>query len=520
MTHNNISELLIYKCKANAGLPFLTFDSYDYLTYGAFLQNIEKTKLLLESISIKDGKRFCIALDNTPTFLYLIFGGIFCGGVAVNLNPQLSENEFEYRLKDSGTSVFFSSSDVINRISSVLLRLRITAYVVPCETEYSINAFLINKLADNDLSNSLSKKFTLQKTLTHDSMAFLQYTGGTTGTTKAAVISHGNVISSIEQMSLYLKDVLTNGSETFIVTFPFFHVFSIVFQILTAINFSSRIILNPKVRDFKRLESILSQERFTVFVGVHTLYKMMLQSETLKGKTFPNTKLFIAGAEHIQPLTKEKWLSQTGHYIREGYGLTETTALASMSCLENSENDFDSIGLPFPLTEIKLVNEKKQEILEKEIPGEIYIKGPQVVRAYWNRPEENILAFENGWLRTGDMAIRKKNNQFKLVDRKKDMIIVSGFNVYSNEVEKVILDYPEILECAAVAKPDEKSGERVIVFYTSVREINEDSLKEYCLKYLTVYKVPVKFVKLEQIPKSPVGKTLKSLLRDIAKDLK
>jgi long-chain acyl-CoA synthetase len=343
--------------------------------------------------------------------------------------------------------------------------------------------------------------------------AFLQYTGGTTGLTKAAMISHRNVLSSVGLMTDYLSARLEEGKEVFVVTFPFYHVFSIVFQVLMAMKMGATILLYPWVRAFKELKEILLHKEFTVFVGVHTLYKMMLQDEDIREQKFPQAKLFIAGAEHVQPITKQRWRDATGHLIVEGYGLTESSALAVMSSLDEAENDLDAIGFVLPQTDIQLLDDENQVIREVDTPGEICIRGPQVVQAYWNRPEENQQTFMDGWLRTGDIGIRKPNAQYKIVDRKKDMINVSGFNVYPNEVEAVLLSFPGVTDCAAVAMSDEKSGERVAAFVVADQVLDLEKLKRFCQAQLTAYKVPVRFIFIEAIPKSAVGKTLRVELR-------
>jgi len=244
----------------------------------------------------------------------------------------------------------------------------------------------------------------------------------------------------------------------------------------------------------------------------------MLQDEEICQLRFSNTKIFIAGAEHVQPITKERWKTNTGHSIIEGYGLTESSALAVMSCLDETDNDFDALGRPLPGTEIMLLDEEGLPVEDFDTPGEICIKGPQVVEGYWNRPEENEVTFVKGWLRTGDIGIRKPNGQYKMVDRKKDMINVSGFNVYPNEVEAVMMTFPGIQDCSAVAISDEKSGERVAVFYVSALEINEQDLQALCRDKLSAYKVPVRYIRVDAIPKSAVGKSLRVVLRNRLKE--
>lgn len=477
-------------------------------TYAEFSACLSSTTSILSTWMGNGDCRFCIALPNTPEFLLILFGGISCGATAVNLNLDLSVEEFRFRLKDANVSYIITLPEIKYKLDAILNDLNIKSILI-CENNQDLVSTEDHVLFKRDLRKSTEPR--VEKHLQNP--AFLQYTGGTTGLTKAAMISHSNVLSCVELMGQYLDQRLVKGQETFVVTFPFYHVFSIVFQVLMAMRFGARIILYPYVRDFPVLKNILLRQDFSVIVGVHTLYKMMLQDEDISRLKFPNTKIFIAGAEHVQPITKERWKASTGHSIIEGYGLTETSALAVMSCLDDIDNDFDAIGKPLPGTDIMLLSEEGLIIEDFDTPGEIIIKGPQVVEGYWNRPEENKATFFEGWLRTGDIAIRKSNGQYKMVDRKKDMINVSGFNVYPNEVEAVVMSYPGIIDCAAVAIPDEKSGERVAVFYVANRRIDELELHLLCRDELSAYKVPVRYIALESIPKSPIGKTLRRDLR-------
>jgi len=509
-SHSSITAYIQDKAREFAPLIFIEDQEGAKWSYSVFQQYVSNAAAVLQPIIGNGNSRICIALPNTPDFLLILFGGISCGATAVNLNPGLSNAEFLFRLKDAGVSCLFTLPEVAKRLQEVIATLNIRCYVVN-NSEHQLPESHYKIITRSQLVSSPAAS---PHTITLNP-AFLQYTGGTTGLTKAAMISHTNVLSCVELMGVYVDQRLSKGRETFVVTFPFYHVFSIVFQVLMAMRLGARIILYPYVRDFPVLKKILLRQDFSVFVGVHTLYKMMLQDEEIRQLRFPNTKIFIAGAEHVQPITKERWKASTGHSIIEGYGLTETSALAIMSCLDEPDNDFDALGRPLPGTEIMLLDEEGLPVEDFDTPGEICIKGPQVVESYWNRPEENEVTFVNGWLRTGDIGIRKPNGQYKIVDRKKDMINVSGFNVYPNEVEAVIMTFPGVLDCSAVSIPDEKSGERVAVFYVTAQEIDEQQLKALCRDSLSAYKVPAKFIRLEAIPKSSVGKTLRVTLRQM-----
>lgn len=506
--HQHIITLIAACAEKYADKTFIQSVDGRRFTFRSTYEWILKSASFLEERGVRKGSVVSIALPNTPEFLILLFGALHRGATVVNLNPALSSDEWSFRLNDAGVEFLITSEEVFSKLSYESKIPTLTCICVLDSGDHlKDNTLFPFRLSILDEYPTHSAKPTLT------AIAFLQYTGGTTGLTKAAMISHSNVLSSADLMAEYLSARLEQSKEVFVVTFPFYHVFSIVFQVLMAMQMGAMIVLYPLVRDFEALKRIILKKQFTVFVGVHTLYKMLLQDAEVSSQTFPQAKLFIAGAEHVQPITKERWKAATGHVIVEGYGLTETSALAAMSSLVESENDLDAIGITLPHTEITLINDEGRVITGIDQPGEICIRGPQVVEGYWNRAEENQLSFVNGWLRTGDIGIRKANGQYKIVDRKKDMIIVSGFNVYPNEVEAVLMAYPGINDCAAVAIPDEKSGERVVAFFVAAQDIDVMALQCFCRERLSAYKVPVKFLQADRIPKSPVGKTLRTELR-------
>jgi long-chain acyl-CoA synthetase len=504
-----IPDFIGDKCNIYSNQTFILTHSGELISYEGFHESMLRIAVAVNPLFPEAGIKFCLALPNTPEFLYLLFAGIKVGGTAVNLNPAMTADEFSFRLEDAGVAIMFTTAEVYERIAHVINEQKIRCIVIEDLSECESNR--VEKL---NISEVITSGASLQWASVYHDIAFLQYTGGTTGKTKAAMISHDNALSSVRQMAGYLAPRLRNREESFVVTFPFYHVFSIVFQVLMAMEYGGSIILYPYVRDFPLLKKVLKEQNFTVFVGVHTLYKMMLQDDEINTLQFPKAKLFIAGAEHVQPITKKRWLEATGHLIIEGYGLTETSALASMSVLNPEENDIDGIGLPLPGTEFSLVDENGLTITAEDTPGEICIRGPQVVRGYWNRPEENDLTFVDGWLKTGDIGIRKQNGHYKIIDRKKDMINVSGFNVYPNEIEAVLMQYNRITDCAVVAIPDEKSGERVAAFVVSDQPVDNASIISFCREKLSAYKVPVYVEQLDMLPKSPVGKTLRVELRN------
>jgi len=512
--NSGIYTFLTDKCKKFGDLTFITDQSDRNISYTEFHEGVSCVAGSLKDYGVGKHTRFSIALPNCAEFLYILFGGIAQGGTAVSLNPSMSHDEFDFRCVDAKVDVLFTSHETYQRIGNILAERKIDCIIVQgLSTDPDIlkkphPAVLDLRFIPHD-NNTIADNYSES-----DGVSFLQYTGGTTGTIKAAMITQANVLSSVRQMSEYLSSRLKEREEIFMVTFPFYHVFSIVFQVLTAMQFGSRIIIYPNVRDLDLMASLMQRIPFTVFVGVHTLYKWMLQHPILSKMNYPSAKVFIAGAEHIQPSTKKKWLEATGHLIVEGYGLTETSALATMSLLDPQENDLDSIGKPLPGTKIMLIDHQSKEILQHDRAGEICIKGPQVVKAYWNKPLENTATFLDGWLKTGDMAIRKANGQYKIVGRKKEMINVSGFNVYPNEVESVLMQYPGVSDCAVAEVSNERSGERVAAFLVASDPIDPELVINYCKERLSAYKVPVQIHFIDSIPKSPVGKTLRRVLSD------
>ena len=503
-------------CEKFADQNFITDHAGRNISYYQFWQGVSFAAAHLRKMGIGKQSRFSIALPNCAEYLYLLFGGIAEKGIAVNLNPHMSSEEFDYRFMNAGVDVLFTTQDTAKRLHGILNIRGIRCVVIKGgiddlqvmpEHVDDVEFLDLTTFSDGALLSINDDSDVLEQ------VSFFQYTGGTTGTIKAAMISQNNVLSSVEQMSGYLSDRLCEGEETFMVTFPFYHVFSIVFQVLTAMKFGSKIIIYPNTRDLPVLSSLMQRIPFTVFVGVHTLYKWMLQDPVLSTLRYPSAKIFIAGAEHIQPSTKSDWLSGTGHLIVEGYGLTETSALATMSLLDPKMNDIDSIGCPLPNTEIALMNKSDELITEAGVQGEIWIRGPQVVKSYWNNPTDNASTFVDGWLRTGDMAELKANGQYRIVGRKKDMINVSGFNVYPSEVESVLMQYSGIIECAVTGVANERSGERVAAFVITNSEENEDDIIRFCSSRLSAYKVPVSVRFMDNLPKSAVGKTLRRELR-------
>jgi long-chain acyl-CoA synthetase len=350
-------------------------------------------------------------------------------------------------------------------------------------------------------------------TLGHEDIAFLQYTGGTTGVSKGAVLTHGNMVANVLQSSAWLGKGLEPGQETVITALPLYHIFSLTANCMVFMTLGGKNILITNPRDMKDFVKTLGQQPFSVVTGVNTLFNGLLHAPGFEQLDFSHLKLALGGGMAVQRAVAEQWKKVTGRPIVEAYGLTETSPAACINPLDIKDYN-GSIGLPIPSTDLSIRDDDGKELGVGEV-GELCFKGPQVMRGYWNQPEETTKVLsKDGWLRTGDVGKVDQQGFVTIVDRKKDMILVSGFNVYPNEVEDVAMMHPGVRECAAIGVPDEHSGEVVKLFV--VRKdpnLTAEELIAHCHKYLTGYKVPKHIEFRNDLPKSNVGKILRRELR-------
>jgi len=350
--------------------------------------------------------------------------------------------------------------------------------------------------------------------LDHEDLAFLQYTGGTTGVSKGAMLTHGNLVANLQQASAWLNSVSKPAEETVITALPLYHVFSLTVNGLTFMKAGGHNILIANPRDMPGFVKELGKVRFTGISGVNTLFNGLLHTPGFDRLDFSALKLSMAGGMAVQQAVAESWRQVTGTPLIEGYGLTETSPLAI--CNPPAITEYNgSVGLPFPSTELSIRDDDGRELGIGEA-GEICIRGPQVMRGYWNRPEETAQVMtKDGYLRTGDIGVVDERGYTRIVDRKKDMILVSGFNVYPNEIEDVVAHHPGVLEVAAVGVPNEKTGEAVkLVVVKKDPALTAEALIEYCRQNLTAYKVPHLVEFRTELPKTNVGKILRRALRE------
>ena len=491
--------------------------------FASYLQNVLK---------LPRGERVAIMLPNLLQYPIALFGILQAGLVAVNTNPLYTPRELEHQLKDSGATTIIVLENFANTLELVLPRTQIKHVIVASVGEMfgffkgTLMNFVLRKIKkmvpEYRISGAIPFQTTLKEgaahtfrpvTLTREDTALLQYTGGTTGVAKGAVLSHGNICANMLQAKEWIKNQLREGKETVIAALPLYHIFALTVNLMIFTNAGSKIILITNPRDMKGFIGELKKERISVFIGVNTLFNGMVNQPDFATVDFSNLRLTLGGGMATQKAVAEKWKKITGTPIVEAYGLTEASPGVCCNPL-NIEAYSGGIGLPVPSTEVELRDADGKEVAVGQ-PGELWVRGPQVMKGYWNRPEETAKAIDaRGFLETGDIAVMDEKGWLKLVDRKKDLIVVSGFNVYPNEIEEVIAHNDKVMEVACIGVPDEKTGEALKVFV--VRKdpsLTKEELIAFCRSGLTAYKVPKNIEFREELPKSNVGKILRRELR-------
>ncbi len=486
---------------------------------------------LQKNTDLKPGDRIALQMPNLLQYPICIYGSFIAGLVVVNVNPLYTAREMEHQLNDSGAKAIVIVANFCHELQQCVKNTGLKHIIVtqipdlfPQPKQFIVNLVLKhvkkmvpayslpNTIDFRDLvkSHGLKPKLAVIK---NSDIAFLQYTGGTTGVSKGAVLTHRNVIANMEQMKAWMGNSLVQGEEVIITPLPMYHIFSLTVNCLAFICLGGKNVLVTNPRDIPAFIKELRKHRWTVMTGVNTLFNALLNTEEFKTLDFKPVKAVIGGAMAIQKPVAQKWKEVTGSTLVEGYGLTESSPVASANPLDGSAR-IGSIGVPVPGTDMKLCDETGKEVPVGE-RGEILIKGPQVMQGYYNRPEETANQIKDGWLRTGDVAVMSADGYFTIVDRIKDMILVSGFNVYPNEVEDVIASHPKVLEVAAIGVPDEKSSEAVKVFVVKKDpSLTEKEIKDFCAENLTGYKRPKYVAFRAELPKTNVGKILRRALRE------
>ena len=503
----------------------LSYDDLDRLTqdFASYLQNV---------LGLFKGDRVAVMLPNLLQYPVAIFGILRAGMAVVNVNPLYTPRELEHQLKDSGARAIVIVENCCPTLQQVAHRTKIEAVLttqigdlLPFPKGLITNAVLkyVKKAVPKwEIPGAIPFRTALTRgkaqpyartPLTQQDIAFLQYTGGTTGLSKGATLTHGNIIANLLQMRAWMSSALAEGEETIITALPLYHIFALTVNCLMFMAVGGRNVLITDPRDMPGFLKELGRHRFTAFTGVNTLFNSLLNAPGFDELDFSSLKLTVGGGAAVQQSVAERWKAVTGKPLTEGYGLTETSPGVCFGPLDKPDWN-GTIGLPLPSTLVVLRDDDNRDVKRGE-PGELCIKGPQVMQGYWQKPEENAKAFTaDGFLKTGDVAVMDERGYFRIVDRKKDMILVSGFNVYPNEIEGVVAMHPGVLECACIGVPDDKSGEAVkVVVVRKDPSLTADELREHCKKNLTGYKVPKHFEFRSELPKSNVGKILRRELR-------
>jgi long-chain acyl-CoA synthetase len=471
-------------------------------------------------------------MPNVLQYPIAVVGAMNAGLVVVNCNPLYTARELEHQLKDSGAKaivIFENSASVLQKIiGNTSVKHVITTQIgdmLKFPKNYIVNFVIKNvkkMIPEWSLPGSISFKDALARgvaervkvpSLSHSDLAFLQYTGGTTGVSKGAELTHGNIVANMMQAREWLKNAVKYGEEIIITPLPLYHIFSLTANFLTFASIGALNVLITNPKDVPGFIKELKKWKFTSITGVNSLFNLLLNHDDFKTVDFSSMRLALGGGMAVQKPVAERWQSLTKVALIEAYGLTETSPAACINPLTNREyNGF--IGLPISSTEVVIRNDDNQDCKLGDI-GEICIRGPQVMRGYWQRPDETSKVMTpDSFFRTGDLGFMTPDGYVKIVDRKKDMILVSGFNVYPNEVEEVMMGHPKVLECAAVGVADDHSGELVKLFVVKKDDsLTEAELKVFAKENLTGYKVPKFYEFRKELPKSNVGKILRKELR-------
>jgi len=529
--YSSVVQVIEESCKKFSKLPAfsnmgesLSFSQVDKLSddFASFLQNEWK---------LKKGDRIAIQMPNCLQYPVALFGALKAGLIVVNTNPLYTVKEMDHQFKDSGIKAIIILANFAVNLEKILPSFPHVNILV---TELGdmlkpVKKLLVNAVVKHvkkmvpafslpgaySFSEALkigAKKKYQRVDIKPEDIAFLQYTGGTTGVSKGAVLTNKNIIANMLQAKEWMSPLLKDGEEKIITALPLYHIFSLTVNCLILMSKGGENILITNPKDIPNFIKELKKSNFTVMTGVNTLFNALMNNPKFSEIDFKKVKLSVAGAMALQKTVAEKWKQRTGTAVIEGYGLTEASPI--VCCNPVGGGDIvGTIGLPVPSTEVKLLDDDGNEVKEGQ-PGELCVKGPQVMQGYWNRPEETAKVLKNGWLYTGDVAVMDTTGFFKIVDRKKDMILVSGFNVYPNEIEDVVAMHPGVLEVAAVGVPDEHSGEAVKLFVVKKDpNLKEKDLLDFCKDKLTNYKRPKSIEWRKELPKTNVGKILRRELR-------
>ena len=530
LDNDSITDLLdsaSYKFSNNIAFSSLNTD----LSYKMLNLLSKRLAAYMQYLGINKHTRVAIMLPNLLTYPVSLFATYFCGGTVININPLYKTREIEHVLNDSDAEYIFVLDKFYNELEPCIDNSKLKGVIVCKITDllsplmkllvsgvmlYKRERIKIKRKKDIIyFSEIISNNFSYTDVQTDlDDTALLQYTGGTTGKSKAALLTHRNLLSNIQQVHNWIKPHTTEGKEIIITALPLYHIFSFTVNCLTFLKIGSENVLIANPRDLKSFLNVLEKKKFTVLTGVNTLFNLLMTSSRFKKINFNNFKVTVGGGMAVLSETAKKWKKITGTNITQGYGLTETSPVVTINKIDDSYNG--SIGIPLQSTDVKIIDENGNK-LQVGQEGELCVKGPQVMSGYLNDSSDKTQNFtSDNYFKTGDIAVINTDGSLKIVDRKKDMIISSGYNVYPNEVEDFLGSHEDVIEAGVIGVNDKNRGEAIKAFIVSSNnKLTAQEIISYCKAGLTEYKVPKSVVFLDELPKTNVGKILRRELRNL-----
>jgi long-chain acyl-CoA synthetase len=471
-------------------------------------------------------------MPNLLQYPIALFGALRAGLIVVNTNPLYTPREMKQQFADSGAKAIVICENFAANLEKILPETNIKTVIITsigellgsfkgCIVDFVVK-YIRRMVPKYHLTNTVSMKeailqgakFTIRPFASHgNDTILLQYTGGTTGIAKGAMLTNRNLVANMLQIRAVMRFMLKDGEEIALSPLPMYHIFAFSVNCLALMSIGTHTVLVTNARDLPSVMKEFKKHKISIVTGVNTLFNALLNQPAFASLDFSQLKVTVGGGMAIQRSVAERWQQTTGCPLSEGYGMTETSPVVSVNPIDGSGR-IGTIGLPVPSTDVRVVDEQGQAVALGEV-GELQVKGPQIMKGYYNRPDETAKVFRDGWLCTGDMAVEQEGGYFQIVDRKKDMINVSGFNVYPNEIEDVLSAHPKVLEAAVIGMPDEKSGEVAKAFIVKKdNSLTASELLDYARENLTGYKVPKEIEFRKELPKTNVGKILRRALRE------
>jgi long-chain acyl-CoA synthetase len=529
--YNSVTEIFEESCKTFADR--IAFENMGAtLTYRQVDELSRNFAAYLQSLGLQKGERIAIQMPNLLQFPIAFIGALRAGLIVVNTNPLYTPREMEHQFKDSGAVAIVTVANFASNLEKIVANTKIRHIIVTQLGDMlgGLKSHIVNFVVKRvkkmvpayNLPNAVKFMDTLKKgaSLPHrkvevaiNDLAVLQYTGGTTGISKGAQLSHANLVAHNSMIKFWFRPYMSlTGDDVIITAIPMYHIFALTVNGLLMFSAGVKNVMITNPRDIPGFCKELKKHKFSIITGVNTLFNGLMNNPEFKNLDFTKLKGAVAGAMAVQDVVATRWREMTGTPLVEGYGLSETSPVLCCNPLDGKHKQ-GTIGIPMPSTEVAIFDENGTQLPQGEI-GEICAKGPQVMSGYWNSDNVGVF-FEGGWFRTGDIGVMDKDGFFKIVDRKKDMIKVSGFNVFPNEVENVVAAHPKVLEVAAIGVPDAKSGEVIKIFVVKRdQSLTEEEVLKYCHENLTNYKVPKRIEFRTELPKTNVGKILRRALKE------